>query len=386
MTAHPPAVPEEIARILRRVTRDFAASDDRDGFTAGTTAYGIDVRRSAVPEPAVLLYLLRDVLGFVSIGRFEKVAWVCVFSFRGIAASIADENFGVRLYLDRSAFADRREARQTAAELVRALERALKVLERRFLTSYAAGQLNTDQVTAMNQSARLREMYEYFREGAEAAYEGTGRLREKGSDKGIRILHKETEGFFNTVSMSMAYFSWLEHALLLAIAFNDATRIPVADFMRLRWGQKYLALLPVKNDARSLRVYRRLRRVSDEYRNPYAHGALHLRQGAFAFHLPGCGAVSMGLRQDRLTPSFWLVPFDRRAFDDAARTFAATDRLLREHRRTRTAMAWIDGGLPVAFDLQSRAAYARAATSARSFDDFLERSVYEYDQSVNMDW
>jgi len=384
--ARPPDVPAEIARILRYITKEFAASNDPGGFVAGNPAYGIDFRRSAVPEPAVLLYLLRDVLGFANIGRFEKVAWECVFSFRGIRASIADQKLGMRLYLDRAAFADRPAARATGTELVRALERAMKVLERRFLGAYATVQLKTDQVTVMNQSARLREMYEYFKGGAKAAYEGTGRLADTGSGGGWRIFREETEGFFNTVSMITAYFSWLEHVLLLALAFHDAERMPVAEFMRLKWSEKYLALLPVKHHVRGLRVYRRLRRASEEYRNPYAHGALHLRQGAVAFHLPGCGAVSMGLRQDHLTPSFWLLPFDRRAFDDAVRTFAATDRLLREHRSTRAAMKWIDGGLPVAFDDRSRAEYTRAATSGRTLDQFLERSAHEFDQAVNMDW
>lgn len=386
VATHPPEVPAEVARVLRHVTKDFAASEDRGGFVTGRPAFGIDVRRSAVPEPAVLLFLLRDVLGFVNLGRFEKVAWECVFSFRGIDASIADQKLGVRLYLDRAALTERRAARRTATELIRAVERAIQVLERRFLTSLAVSQLNSDQVTVLNQSARLREMYGYFKRGAELAYEGHGRLAENGSGGGSRIFPEDTEGFINTVAMTMAYFSWLEHILLLALAFRGAHRPPVAKFMRLRWGEKYLALLPVTHDGRSLRVYRRLRRVSEEYRNPYAHGALHLRQGAIAFHLPGCGAVSMGLRQDRLTPTFWLLPFDRRAFDDATRTFAATDRLLSEHSTTRRAMRWIDGGLPVAFDERSRSAYTRAATSDRAFDEFLERSSWEFDRAGNMDW
>lgn len=382
-------MPPRTDRAVRAVMREFAPSDDRAGFVAGNPYYAFDLPPAIVPEPPVLYYLLHHVLGFANLGTFEKTAWECTFTFRDVLGSIADRKMGVRLYVDRRPFGGRREANTFARDLRDTLKRAVGICERGFLRHFAAEQLRAGNVTFLNQASRLREMHEYHREGAQAAYEGRGRIPRQHPEGGSRLFPGETEGFYNTVAMVAAYFSWLEHVMVLAHPFTRGTLAgdtDIADFMKLGWRGKFLSLFDLRADPKAVGAYRKLLRLSDAYRNPWVHGALDTRQGAVAFHLPGSGAVSMALGGRELTPSFFALPFDQRGFTEVSGALQQVDRFLRTHRRTRLPMRWIEGGLDVAFDVGSRGQYALALESPALFDDLMKYSNALWERHVNMDW
>lgn len=369
--------------------REFAPSDDRAGFVAGNPYFGFDLPPTFVPEPPVLYHLLHHTLGFANLGRFEKTAWECTFTFRDVLCSIANRKMGMRLYVDRRPFGGRPEAHALARELRAALKRALGIFERAFLRRFAVEQLRAGNVTFLNQAWRLREMHEYHREGARAAYQGKGRISKQHPEGGSRLFPGETEGFYNTVAMVAAYFSWLEHVMVLAHPFTRGSltaNTDIADFMRLGWRDKFRSLFDLRTDAKAVAAYKVLLRLSDAYRNPWVHGALDTQQGAVAFHLPGSGAVSMALGGRELTPSFFLLPFDQRGFTEVSRALQQVDRFLRTHYRTRLPMRWIESGLDVAFDAGSREQYALALQSPALFDDLMQYSNALWEQHVNMDW
>lgn len=382
-------MPQRTDRAVQAVMREFAPSDDRAGFVAGNPYYGFDLPPTLVPDPPVLYHLLHHILGFTNLGRFEKTAWECTFTYRDVLGSIADQKMGVRLYVDRRPFDGRREANAFARELRIALRRALGIFERGFLRRFAAEQLRAGNVTFLNQAWRLREMHEYHRECAQAAYEGKGRIPKRRPDGGSRLFPGETEGFYNTVAMVAAYFSWLEHVMVLAHPFTRGAvtaDTDIADFMRLGWRDKVRSLFDLRTDAKAVAAYKTLLRLSDAYRNPWVHGALDTRQGAVGFHLPGSGAVSMALGGRELTPSFFLLPFDQRGFAEVSKALQQVDRFLRTHYRTRLPMRWIEGGLDVAFDVGSRAQYALALQSPALFDDLMKYSTALWERHVNMEW
>lgn len=382
-------MPSRADEAVRVVMREFETSDDRSGFVAGNPHYGFDLPSTLIPEPPVLYHLLHHVLGFENLGRFEKTAWECTFTYREVLGSISHQKMGVRLYVDRRPFGGRREANTFARDLRGTLKRALSIFERAFLRRFATEQMRAGNVTFLNQAWRLREMHEYHREGAQAAYQGRGRISKQHPEGGSRLYPGETEGFYNTVAMVAAYFSWLEHVMVLAHPFTRGTitaDTDIADFMRLGWRDKFRSLFDLRTDAKAVAAYKKLLRLSDAYRNPWVHGALDTRQGAVAFHLPGSGAVSMALGGRELTPSFFLLPFDQRGFTEASRTLQQADRFLRSHRRTRLPMRWIESGLDVAFDVGSRAQYALALQSPALFDDLMKYSTALWERHVNMEW
>lgn len=369
---------------MASVIGDLAATGDRRGFVVGDPAHVSDLSRSLAPEPAVLYYLLRYVLGLRDLGPTEKTAWECVFAYRGVRASVANQKPGLRLYLDKAGVADRREARALATQFRRALRRALEVVNTEYLTAFAETQLREGSVTVLNQHARLREMVNYFRERARAAYAGEGHVI-----RARRLFAHETEGFFNTVAMVSAYYSWLEHLLVLALPFmtTDTTGpVDLRAFLKKPWHEKYRVVFDVATDRQAVRYRDRLRDAADRYRNPYLHGSVDAHSEAVGFHLPGCGAVSMNLGERGWTPGLILYPFDEHGFAHATKLFDATDRFLRTHRRTRYPMRWAEAGLDVAFDPSSRAEYREACRSAEDFDRYMEASALAWEQAVNMDW
>lgn len=65
----------------------------------------------------------------------------------------------------------------------------------------------------------------------------------------------------------------------------------------------------------------------------------------------------------------------------------AVDRFLHEHAATRLAMRWIESGLDVAFDSESRVEYAAASSEdLEAFEEFIQYSAHMADQHDNMDW
>jgi hypothetical protein len=302
-------------------------------------------------------------------------------------ARIGGENHA-RLYVKRSAVSGDEEVGAVAEQITKALSRATRVAERRIFRSFAESQMHAGKVTVLNQSRRLRQMYGYFREGAEAAYAGCGRLPERTPDGWTRIMPKEQEAFYNTFAMVTAYFSWLEHILVLAHPFvtGAAPESAIRDFARLRWRDKFKRLLPLR-DRPVMRAYNRLVDLSEDYRNPWAHGALDPRHGAIAFHLPGFGAVPAGIRPSDFSAVFYRVPFGEDGFNRAVTELEAVDRFLHEHAATRLAMRWIESGLDVAFDSESRVEYAAASSEdLEAFEEFIQYSAHMADQHDNMEW
>jgi len=382
-----PVVSIAVATGVAAALADFDATADRAGFVSGSPSYVIELPNDLTREPAILLYLLRDVCGFADLGPLEKTAWECTFAFRSVPASIAAHKTGVYLYLERSTLPDRGAARRTAGWLYAALRRGMAILENGALRPFARQQLELGNVTVLNQWHRLREMYEYFRAGAEAAYQGHGRIPAQMPGGGSRIFREETEGYYNAIATVNAYFSALEHILLIAFPFARLDDPPaLRSFLRMRWYEKFGAVFDLATDRRAKRVYDRLREVADHYRNPHVHGGVDTRSGSVAFHLPGCGAVSLSLREPELTPSLFVVPFDRRGFGRATYTFSAVDTLLRTHRRTRYGLRWADAGLDVAFDAHSMAAARDASLNNRRFAEFLEARSRAWERAVNMEW
>jgi hypothetical protein len=49
-------------------------------------------------------------------------------------------------------------------------------------------------------------------------------------------------------------------------------------------------------------------------------------------------------------------------------------------------MRWIEGGLDVAFDIESRIKYAVALASNELFEDLMDYTAYQWERHANMDY
>lgn len=240
----------EIKEGLARRLRGFApAPGDEDGFAmvlGGRGYHRFEVDPARLPLPG-LVQLALDLLGCTNLGRAEKLAWEYPFTVDGVGCSLASQKFGLRLYISDEQVPEDADARALAERIQKRLDIAQRFLERDLLRAIAEDQIRQGRVTIRNQYGRLRGVYDYFRDGAELAFAGQGRLGPEHPGGGFWIAPKQTEGFYNTVAMVSAYFSALEHATVLMLPFMgfDPSSTSIKTFIGDRWGTKFTALFDI---------------------------------------------------------------------------------------------------------------------------------------------
>jgi hypothetical protein len=250
------------------------------------------------------------------------------------------EKFGVRLYLD----ADAAEADQVEAfgrQLIGRLSRAVSLLERTTLQPLARDLFDAGCVTIANQVGWLRGAYEHFRVEAANGFDELNtpkvatappsrswrdRVLRRRTDPMERI-RSMTDGFgrhmrlqqtaaLNTLAAVNAYFSLLEHELVLILPFvgfdPDGGRL--ASFIGDRWGQKLKTVFDLNADGEASRHYSRLYEIAETYRNTYSHGGFDKAGAAVWVHVPDVGAIPARLSDIRDSPHFELFPVDEAGF------------------------------------------------------------------------
>jgi hypothetical protein len=165
---------------VRRVLKHFSPVEDGESLVWGSK----EVLRHSVPAgdlpiPQIVQFILVQVVGCHDLGRSEKTAWETAFEYQGIRCALALQKFGLHLYLKNGRTLSGEDVDRLAAEIIGKLDKAVRVLERVWLRSFAEKELAQGNVTIRNQWAGLRSAYEYFREGAQLAFDGQGRRKSR---------------------------------------------------------------------------------------------------------------------------------------------------------------------------------------------------------------
>ncbi|WP_326711649.1 hypothetical protein OG758_22685 [Streptomyces sp. NBC_01474] len=374
---------------MSTIMRVIKPADPRDpGFamTIGRPHYrlGVDPHRIQIPGIVRIIFELIDLQ---DLGHAEKLAWEYAFEVDGIACSLAHQKFGLRLYVDSAAMPSGDDASALLERITKSLESAQRSLEKRQLRQFADEQIRQGRLTIRNQYRRLRSIYEYFQEGATLAFAGQGRLNPQLPGGGRQFNPHATEGFYNTVAMVTAYFSLLEHTLVLLLPFRDfnPSESALKDFIGDRWGDKFRNVFTVDADPSAKKHFDALYRIAEEYRNTYGHGGFDRHGSSFLFHMQDIGALPAVLSDIRGTPYFSFVPIDADDFSRVKLSFDSIDEWLTKEAAP-LAMKWIESGLDVYYDENFRTQATLAAESPDHFESFIEYFSYLTDQAANMDW
>lgn len=198
---------------------------------------------------------------------------------------------------------------------------------------------------------------------------------------------REVEGFYNTVAMVSAYFSTLEHVLVLSVPFlgKTADHVDIKDFMGARWGDKFKLLFDVNTDADAKAKFDALHRIAEDYRNTYGHGGFDKAGASFGFHLPGIGALPAALSNIRDSPEFDFLPVDAESFDQVRNVFDAVDVWLSDIANPH-GMAWVKSGLDTRYDANFLEEIAEVMRRDGDLDDLITVYSYAADQHANMDY
>lgn len=368
-------VSESVRRRLSALTSDLPTLDDF-ARKAG--------RRISVDgrfQPQLLHMVLEDILVFRNLGRSDKTAWEFCFGYRGALCVTAFRKYGLTLEAYAMG-ASEEELDALLLKLVDLLTDAARLVERHVFQDFITDQIKVGAVGVRNQSSHLRAMYMYFRELTEAAHSGAGQLTNLPSSRGAWLLPAQTEGFYNTVAMVNAYFSYLEHLFVLMLPFSDFDRSKddLVSFIKSKWGEKYKRIIPLKESQEAERFYNRLRAIAEEFRNAHVHGGFNKSHGGLIVHCSG-GALYADMATQRGKPYYELVPVGEGDFEHVCATFDEFDSWL----ASKCGHRWATASLNVAFDEASIATYTASASDAE-FQTLLEQTADLEDRYANMDW
>jgi hypothetical protein len=336
-------------------------------------SYRILIERNDMPVPGLIEYMLVKVLGFSNFGPDEKLRWQVPFTYQGMRCSLAYQKFGVRLYIAKSDV-DEQDVHQKAKEIIGKLKRAAKIIERRVLDPYAKSQIGNGNVTVVNQYHDLNRIYQYFRKQAFSIFS---------DNPGLGSF----EGFYNALAMINAYFSRLEHLLVIVLPFINFSPDTdhLVEIIGSQWGDKYRRIFELTQDKSAKLYYDKLHDIKERFRNTFSHGGFEKEGASLYFHLPEIGTIPARLTEIRNSPYFNFLPLARADFNEVCSLFDNFDNWL-ESGKTKYGVLYAKSGLNVPFDAESVREYKLAMTSPEDFEDMLEYYTDLSDMHTNMEY
>jgi hypothetical protein len=359
----------------------------RTGSIGGTSLGGpttrIPLPWEDFPVPGLVFIALKTLLGLKNYGPGEKMAWGIEAAYGDTAFAIQLEKFGLQLYVP--------QATDTCAfeDIKRALQKCCAVAES-YLMPEVSDRLLAARVTLRNQYHRFEDAYQFFRKASREAYaapppEPVVRETPRGTVTSSNPFLPRQEGGYLASAMLDAYFSKLEHVLVLLAAFStlDVENGALQKLVGDRWDEKFKALFNVQTDQIAKRVYDDLKKIKEDLRNPASHGGFLKKGASFLFHSEA-GALPVLLTRVNRDFEFHITPVPPVTFEQVCEVLDEADSFLRDSPLAE-GFAYVAAGLDVPFDAESRQRYLQAIASGE-FEDLIERQAYLQDMHANMDY
>lgn len=402
--SNPPtlSVSPEARNLVLRALAPIGAGDP----AAGGTGHRFRISPSEMPVPPIVYWLLREFLGCPDLGPTEKVAWRLCLTIQGTPAGLSYEKFGMRLWIQRSV--DVETAQKLRDRVVATLDKAVRAAEVRVLDPYFEEELARGHVIVRNQIGRLRGAYEYFRHLANDADAGA-RSRTEGASAEIRSdtpasdlhefftkfaagwnkqMEQHSVRFYCTIAMLNAYFSMLEHLLVLIWPFcgyRPGLDDPRAFIFDKRIREKFKALFPAEA-ARDRSAYTALLDLAYRYRNTFDHGGFDREGATLHVAIPGAGFVPSAMSRFRGSVHFGLFPVEQADFEEVCRAVDAIDEFL-DHGPAARAVKLVGAGFDIPFFEEGlRPMIEAVEASDEELDAFMTAEAERLDFLENMDW
>jgi hypothetical protein len=369
----------EAQRILNHILVDFAADDPAQPWAGGELR--VPLRDDDFPVPHLARAALAWV-GFVDQRWDEKTAWRLGGQFRNTNVSLAATKFGLRVMVETGPEVSEQlkmnaaaqpakprfklpdgvvtsvqvdssaipEVDQLVNDFVAALRKAVKVFEKHVLADVVKDQVAAGNITLLNQSSRLRGAYALFRWQAQVLIDGHGdpELRKEM----IAVCELAAGGaagqsnfflpFFVPVNvgyclnaMASAYFSWLEHVLVLALPFTawEPTDHAVTEIIGYTWADKWRYVVPDGYETKL--AFDKLTAAAEQFRNLDAHGGFGKKEQSLLVHTP-IGAVPARLTEGANVIRATVISEAASTFPEACAIFDAVDEFWGSIHRART--------------------------------------------------
>ena len=381
-----------LRKSLDHYLKDFQSEEEslKEGHYG--LEHGIDLEENLAPLPYMVFICLVVLKGFKSWGRGEKVLWEIPIKYKSFSFLLSHRKFGFRLH-----YKGEEPPKNIVKEMIKQLNKAIKIADK-LMQPFAKEQIHSGNVTMANRYIRLDMRYRFFRKKAQEAFSRskkkpkTEKNKEEPSFTSIvnsinYMTRMEREGAYYTVAMLDAYFSKLEHLLVLVIPFLefDCTKENLVDLISTNWNAKYKRIFDLKTDHKAKILFDRLTTVREKYRNPVTHGDFEKRGASLYFHLPGLSAVPVCLSSFKDSIYYSFLPVNMDSYKDICALLDEVDAFLR-NGKTKYGVMFAETGLDVAFSKESLAEYTVATESDDKFKSFVEGQAYMDMIYMNMDF
>lgn len=321
--------------------------------------------RIAVPD--ILLYAYKSVLGFKCIIRpMEKIAWFVSATLNNVSFFVIYEKFGLYIYIDGN-----NQNSDTIKEIIK-LQSVLYNLAKKQLQKKQELLYEEGSFTVGNRYRLLSMEYEFFRDRAFQAYN---------EEKFDLPLNPETS-FYSKASI-FSFFCLIEHTLILLFPFLSSG-VSIQKFMKARWSEKWRDIF-IDSDIYARKAFNSIKKVSDAFRNPMAHGEVNRDGADFFYHIDGFGAMPFCDSYDDVLRISGFTSMTKNQFVNVCNELDNAETNLKESS-AKVAFRFLDSGLPIAFDTASRDRYLIAMQSDENMDIFIKNEVHLQDLYSNMDW
>ena len=376
--------PKKLAAVLAGILKDFEpwSDPDRDHQWGGPKVDLSEEQVRALPPFSVFLALV-TFSNFPYYGRSEKIAWTVPVRYRSVPYLISHQKFGLRIHPANPAETND----ELEASMMDRLLHAVRISDG-LVKPFAEAQVAAGKVTITNQGSLYLGKYHFFREKAKECFEIPVPVPGEGSVTTInRKLKADREGFFYASAALDAYFSYLEHALVLVLAFCDfdPTKDDLIKFIASTWTDKFKRIYDLAADNEAERVYHSLLRIKEKFRNPLSHGGFDRDATALNFHVPGLGALPVSLSRYAESIHYGFNPIVAVSFSEACEALDKAEEFF-ENGSRRLEMHCVRSGISVAFDDRSLRRYQKAIESEANTDAFIEGTLTAMDNATNMDW
>jgi hypothetical protein len=375
---------------LKMCMRDFHPG--KEAFPNHSSVYGlakIPFETSDLPLPFMVFLTFVALLGFGYYGKGEKLAWSIPLVYRKTPFMISHQKFGLQI----AAIAVDSQVLDSAKQMLKQMKKGIRIADK-LLTPVVAENVRLGEVSVVNKHYMMYDAYQYFRKLADQAFKHSLALQpgppdfEKWVGQMNRRIKWERKGFYYARAMLDAFYSWLEHVLILLLPFSDFDRTTenLEDILRSDWTAKYNRILKPDTDRNAKRAYNQLQEIKEKYRNPLTHGYFDKSGASLHAHMPVVGAIPVSLSEykDSIHYSFFF-PITEDTYSHICAVFDEVEDLLHETRFARP-FRIIEAGLDVRFDDDGLKEYKLAVSSDKNTEEFIETMSRLADDYANMDW
>ncbi len=379
-----------LMKALDYCLKEFDA--DKGALTKGSAWDGkrIEVKQDQLPLSSLVFICLVMFKGYGYWGKGEKLLWTIPFKYKSYPLLLSHRKFGLQILSNYGTT----PPQALVKEMLKQLNKAIRITQK-LVQPYADQQVKAGNVTIVNSYHKLNMMYRFFRRKAKERFRRAGRAPASlvPGESGLiapllnwRVKH-EHEGAYYATAMIDAFFSRLEHVLVIILPFVgfDPVRDDLVAFISSGWKDKFKRIFDVKHNRLAKSLYDQLDSIRERYRNPVTHGYFEKAGASLYFHVPGLYAVPVRLSKFREGLHYSFFPITEASLDELCCVFDKTDTLFKSGAPGK-GFLFARSGLNIAFDVNSVAEIHKACSSNKSLKEYIELRAYWDTIAINMDW